>query len=364
MSIPQQVQLKLNDVYDYLYKGDNEVKRYCPQCGHKTLRKGRRYVRGVGERYVFWACTYNMQPRTWRGEKHNRKPCDLVIAFDDRDAEIDDFGGVLGLMSQIHIPQIQQWLLKHDPTIHARGMEVIYEGPIFDVVRRRNDQGVGVGLYWRRQTHERENEDLFDPNNDMFWFARTEAAHHVEFRGFSASHLFANGKYCELWQQDEKEEDAVFKGKRCGKRMQAKIVDFCKAFEVAIPDILKRCKSETDRWAAERKAFEEELVSHVAPARCRISMQHYCGERRTATFSFPSVRPATAALIQDLTKIDIPFSGLISCTRSALSFDEAMKVESLLGVKYRVSLRKLDYSERFNLDMAKDLAAIIARDDS
>lgn len=349
--------LKLNDVYDYLFKTyEGVVKRYCPQCGHKTLRQGRMH------RHIFWACTYNMQPRTWRGEKHNRKPCDLVIACDDRDATIDDYGGVLGLMSQIHVPQIKQWLLKKDETIHARGMEVIYEGPIFDVVRRRNDNGVGAGLYWRRQTHDQENTDLFDPNIDMFWFARSEASHYVKFRGFAASYLFGKGKYVELWQQDEKEEDAVFKGKRCGKRMQAKIVEFCKAFEVAIPDILKECKSETDRWAAERKAFEKALVDHVAPAKCRMSMQHYCGERRTASFSFPSVRPSTAALIEDLTKIEIPFQGLIACTRSNLSFVEAQKVEALLGVKYRVSLRRLDYSERFNLDMAKDLAAILAQD--
>lgn len=357
--------LKLSDVYDNLYspaKDYRAAKRYCPQCGHKTLRNGTR--RGDrGGFYVFWACTHNMQPRTWRGKRHDRKPCGLILAFDDRDANIEDYGGVLGLMSQIHVPQIEQFLLRKTDSVHAKGMLTIYEGPIFDVVRRRaNDSGVGVGLYWKHRTYESDDETLFDPNYDMFDFARSEAAHFVDFRGFKAAYLFDKGDSVELWQQDEKEEEAVFKGGRCNKKMQAEIVEFCRAFEVAIPAILQQCKAEKDRWYREKLEFKSTLDHHVAPARLRMSMQHYCGHRKTATFSFPAVRPKTASEIADFLEITIPFSGLISANKSELSFDEAQQIEQLLGVEYRVSLRKLDWSMRFNIDQALGLAEIIARD--
>lgn len=357
--------LKLDDVYESLYDTTDHRRKkvYCPQCGHKTLRNGRRL--NAGGYHVFWACTHNMQPRTWRGERHNRKPCDLVIQVPGRDATPNDFGGVLGLMSKIHIPQIKQWLLNNDGEIHARGMKVIYEGPLFDVVRRRvTSSGVGAGLYWKRRTYERDDETLFDPNDNLFSFARSEAAHYVNYKGFQAAYLFDKGKYVELWQQDEDEEKAVFKGARCGKRMQKEIVEFCKAFEVDIPEILMRCKQERARWAAEKRKFQQDLEQHVAPRPLRLEMQHYSGETRQASFCFPHVRPATAARIEALLDEKIPFVGLSGATRTGLTFDEAQKVEDLLGIKYSVNLMRLSYSRHYDIDTAKALAKIISEDQS
>lgn len=368
MSVPEQQQLKLDDVYDNLYKGDSAVKRYCPQCGHKTLRKGERYMGQYPNRRTrtIWACTHNMQPRTYRGEKHSRKPCDLVLAFDDRDAKIEDYGGVLGQMSRIHIPPIQSYLLEKRSDVNARGMKILYEGPLFDVVRRRNtESGVGVGLYWKAATYGEDEDDLFDPRNGAFDFARSEAAHYVMYRGFQAAYLLDRDICVELWQQGEDEEKAVFKGARCGKRMEKEIIDFCKAFEVDIPKILGEARDEDNRWKRERQEFKRTMANAVGgSSNLKVSLVHYCGERKTATFDFPSVRPSTAALIQDLTEIPLSLSGLSNATRHQISFDEAQKIERLLGVQYRVSLRALSYHKRFNIDMAVDLAKLIAEDQS
>jgi len=350
--------LKLKDVYSCLLRGNETAKRYCPQCGHKTLRKGRRYLYEIRKELVIWACTHNMQPRTHRGKPHNLTPCDLVIAFDDRDAEIDDYGGVLGLMSQIHVPQIQQWLLKNNSDIHARGLDVLYEGPLVDVVRRRDGDGVGVALFWRGSTWDKDDSSLFTPNNTMFEFARKEACGYVDYQGFKASYLFQEGISFDLWTKDSPEDQKVFKGSTCGKRMAAQIVEFVKGFELAIPKILMECKSEVDRWAAEERDFKATLNQRPGGLR-HMAVRHYCGERRSAALDFGVVRPYQAAQIEDLLKTSITFQGLCSANRIYVSMEEAMEIEKILGVEYRVSLRTIEYGMRFNLDMAMDMAAIL-----
>ncbi|MGE3483521.1 MAG: hypothetical protein AB7L09_02195 [Nitrospira sp.] len=354
------LQLTTKQVWDGVYKGSEKVVRHCPQCGNRTLRLGKHDNGPSFRRYECWVCTHNMQPLTYRGTKHERKPCGLVIAFSDRDAKIEDYGGVLGQMSRITESPIKLWLCQNDDSIIARGMDVLYEGPIVDVVRRRDSDGISVAMYWRGRTWDQDN-NVFHPNDSMFDFARSEAAEYVSFRGFSAPTLFRKGTFVRLWTKPVKEGDEeknVFKGPRCGKKMAAEIVSFVKAFEVSIKDLLVQCKSEYDRWAAERKAFLREIIDHVGAVPRGMDMWHYNGQTKLAKFRFDSVRPAQAVLLQDLLQHEIPFFGLQCVDRPQMTVEEAVKVEALLGRKYAVGLGFMQ-TMRFNVEMAKDIAKIV-----
>ena len=358
MSQKVPLQYKLNDVYGYLYRGAKRKTRYCPQCGHKTLRKGRIYQESHIKSFTFWACLHNMQPRTYRGTPHGRTPCGLILAFDGAHAEIDDFGGVLGQISRIHVPQIKQWLLKNDPDIHARGMVEIYKGPLFDVVRCRDHRGVGVKLYWRALTWDREDDNLFHPARDMFDFARSRAAHYVTYKGIPAARLFALGHRQTLWSPG----DTLFGEGNCGKRMQAQIVEFCESFEVDIPSILLECKAENDRWEREERELKAAAARAAGSKLSKLGVVSYCGETRTASIWIQAVRPIQAMEIEELLKDKISVQGLPNASRCSLTTREALAIEELLGVSINVNMNSVcGQQQRYNSDMVSDLAAIVHR---
>lgn len=312
----------------------SEQKFYCPKCGKKKLVSAYGYVGDGYHRY--WRCEHNMEPKSWRGrrdwDKEKNPPCGLEIKVPGRNAEIDDYGTVIDKMANIAVPQIQQWLLKHDSDVRKKGIEVLYEGEFLDLVRRTDagHGGLGVAIYWRAATWDRD-PDIHNPTaieNDAL---RAESSQHITFRGFNVAYLFDG--HSVIWQKGEDQHDAVFKGKTLGKKLKAKLVSFAQAVEANYEKLLAKAKSESARWVEEKKAFKH-AIEQVALAdgrgRFPVRVDHYCGETQTAKVRLDMVTAEQAIQVKKILGVDIQLEMSFGNLHKRVSPETAVRLSALL----------------------------------
>ena len=300
---------------------------YCPKCGHKKLVSDHAYS-GNGY-YRIWVCLHNVPPERRRYSSKPRKelgpPCGLKIKAEGRDANIDDYDDLLGKLATIGVPEVQQWMLQHKRSIHKKGLEVLYQGPLVDLVRCNDGDGVGVGLWWRGATWD-TGAGLINPTEGSNNALRSEAAQYVMFRGFSCSTLFArNG--ADIWKPGD-DTAAVFKGKSLGKKLKERLVRFAIALEQELPELIKLCKSERQRWVNEQARYEEALSLYGRYG--GVTLSHYCGERKTGRINVRQVRPAEAKAMEELLGFEIKLDAL-SVHPSQVSPDQAIEIERIVG---------------------------------
>ena len=357
------LKLGLNQVYDEL---DRDETFYCPQCKHKTLRKGSSSAGQDGWRsYVVYGCTHNMKPRTYRGKQPTGKPCDLVIAVAGRDAEISDYYDVLDELALISVPKIERWLLQNSQDIHIKGMETLYQGAYFDLVRRRSTDGLCAALYWRAQTWD-QGGDTLDPHRAEFYACRSEAAEYVDFRGFNARYLLNDRvDSVPIWRKDEAEEEAVFPFKSLGKRNVAKLVRWCKAFERELPQLMLRCKQEYDRWKRESKSFWQAVIDHVGREPSRIEMLHYSGHTQTVSLRIDGTNLEESIKLRDTFGLeDVTFAALQGTISGGyyLDLETAQRVEQVTGRPFRTHMQSFlgkAFGHRYALQDVLTIAEIL-----
>lgn len=324
---------------------NNNEKFYCPECGKKKLVVDHQY-HGNGYHRVY-RCTYNEPPSTWRGRRNwnseENPPCKLVIKSpldkngNGRDAEIEDYGlaNPLSALSNARVPQIQQWLLTNDSDVRKKGIEVLYEGTMLDLVRRTDGCGLGVAIYWRSATWDAScAKNPLHRDNDAL---RAESSGYLDFQGMRLNYLFTGHPV--IWQKGEVLQDAVFKGKTLGKKLKAKLISFAKGVEANYDKLLTKAKSEHDRWNAEAKNFREKLdavwpkyaarYGHRPP----VYIDHYCGETATAKVSLAKV---TAT--------------------------QAVEIERVLGIKIKVDFSLGDHGREVTPETAVRLSELILQD--
>lgn len=300
---------------------------YCPKCGHKKLVSDHDYS-GHGY-YRVWVCLHNVPPGRRRYSSEPKKPlgppCGLKIKVDGRDAGIDDYDDILAKLATINVPQVQQWMLQHQRNIHKKGLEVLYEGPLVDLVRCNDGDGVGVGLWWRGATWD-TGAGLTNPIEGSNNALRSEAAQYVMFRGLSCSTLFArNG--ADIWEPGG-DDAAVFKGKTLGKKLKERLVRFTVALERELPELIRRCKEERQRWLDEQARYEEALNLYGRYG--GVTLSHYCGETKLGRVNVRQVRPAEAKAIEALLGIEIELNSL-SVHPVVVSVDKAIEIEKIVG---------------------------------
>lgn len=339
---------------------------YCPKCGKKKLQKERSWDRNHRAYFTTWRCYHNAGGRTWRAKKPDGPRCDVEIKVDGRDAEIDDWDNLLGKMSMISVPQIQQWLLKNESDCHKRGMEVIYEGEIASLVRRRDGDGVGVGLYWNRDTWDTD-PDVINPMSTSYDALRWESAQYLSFEGFNLRYLFTH-RGVNLWAAGEDQDDAVFKGKSVGKRLKAKLCAFAQRLEKAIPSLLEKAQVESARWVSEKGHFERCLKSAFDGVE-HFGITHYCGERQTAQINLRYLSVEGMLEANTLLNLDMKVGVQIGQHSDSVKPEVAIRFQEVLGI----DVGRQNISEHFqgawrtpgrriNLDEGIRLAKIVKAD--
>jgi hypothetical protein len=329
-------------------------KFYCPKCGKKQLIEDHEWTRGGYFRT--WKCLHNQPTRRRYYSKATAPkgdPCGLVIKVEGRNAEIDDYGGVLGKLAQVNVPQIQQWLLKYDQDVHKRGLEILYQGPLVDVVRRRDKSGVGVGLYWRGRTWD-EDPDILNPLNAPSLRAR--AASYVTHRGHAIGGLF-NRNGTNVWHKDD--DSRIFGARSYGKKLKADIVAWATSLEQALPGIIATCKSEDERWTIEQTQFSStvrQLVMHSGQGGFRLA--DYSGHTKTALMQMPPISPQAALKIGQALGVSFRLA-LLSVNPHYVTPEEAIKIEAVLDRKIVVSISGDLRRRRFTLDEATEVAKIL-----
>lgn len=341
-----------------------KVTYYCPKCGRKTLCEGRRYQQG-GEsitKHRFYACAYNRERNGSRSRRPAGPPCGAIIEVTDRNAEISDYGDVLAKMAKIGVSPIQQWLLENDREVSKRGMEVLYEGVILDVVRRHhNKTGVGVALYWKGQTYERE-ESTLDPIDSFHSALRSEAANYVSFGTTSAKELFRDNGV-EIWNKDN--ASLPFSG-GLGKKLKEKIVQFAARLERTLPRLFEECQAERRRWEIERGAFKDAIAAITDED--TFEVRHYSGETHTIFPVMRHVRPAEALKIAQFLGTEIKLSVLHQGRN--VTPEMAIKIEQLTEQEFTFNINhlfRLNWNEekegkkarRLYLDEAITIAKIL-----
>jgi len=337
---------------------------YCPKCGKKKLKAESSYRSDYNR---IWKCWHNVPPTRRRYGSTPKKlgpPCGLIIKVEDRDAEIDDYDDVLGKLAMIDVPQIQQYLLKEDRDVHKRGIEVIYEGTMVDLVRRRDSGGVGVALYWKAATYEQEVPDVINPFSSAYGALRSEAANHVMFRGRGVGHLFHNNGY-EIWDKDN--ESLPFTGKDVGKRMRADMVSWADALEKGFDLLATRCKNEAWRWDEEQRRFEQTLRNTLPSTdQHLVRLQHYSGASQTAKLAVAAVTARQALEISKL--LDRPVELQVLSQGPPVSPEKAIEIQSLVSQTMTFDLNRDHFQasygktlHRFTIDEAVALARIMGR---
>lgn len=335
---------------------------YCPKCGNKKLIKESEWHSGGYWRT--WVCKHNAKSTRYRygaPKKEKGPPCGVVIKASGRDAEIEDFHGVLGKMARINVPPIQTYLLEHDRDVHKRGLEVLYQGPLVDVVRRRhNDDGVGVALYWRKRTWDSEDDDLIDPCGTAYEALRSRAAHYIEFKGLALNYIFA-GNGSVIW---EKESTDPFPKGGLGKRTKAAIVEWVKGLEGAIPALLKQAKEEVCRWVKEKEFFQQELSRLTGGKTSTVRLHDYDGGKLTAQIVTRAVTPKELFDICKLLDYELTVPFTLGRTRG-VSLEMAIKLEETFGKKIELDSNRMfsghhpNVMRRVTLDEARAIAGIL-----
>jgi hypothetical protein len=326
---------------------------YCPKCGMKKLVRDSDYV--VDSWCRIYRCTHNEEPKSWRGRQNydaaKTPPCGLVIkGYNEdgsgRDATIDDFDQAHPLegLSYAVVPEIQKWLLRHDHNVRKKSVDVVYEGQWIDAVRRSEGDGIGIELYWKRHTYEKDDQQLIDPLHYAFDALRSEAANHIEFQGFALSHLFT--RHPVIWTKGESEDQAVFKDKSCGKRLREKVAALVDAMEDNFVELVASARREVARWKQEREAYEAALFDAAGD---RITVRHYSGETLNATLAMDRVTPREVDRINNEFGLNIKLGATLGNCHSL----EPLKLQELvdmIGAKEPIFdiNRELKMEERWN----------------
>jgi len=307
-----------------LYELDLTKTYYCPKCGRKKLCSGRRWQEiGQHDRYDFYGCTYNRPGKTYRAKMPSGPPCGLIIEIADRDATLDDYNDVLGRLAQINVPEIQQWLLKNKTNINKRGMEVLYEGTLVDVIRRRDSAGVGVALYWRAETWD-DDPDTLNPFSTINGALRSNAAHYVMFRGTPVGPQFqTNGT--DVWASGN--DAQVFTG-ALGKKLKAKIVEWAAALEKELPSLIEQCRAEDARWKAEEAHLKSAIGEIVSSGHFHIS--DYRGNTKTGGIWLRSVSPEEALSISRALNCEFKLNALVVAPHS-VSIEKAIELGKVMA---------------------------------
>ena len=343
---------------------DKSKTYYCPKCGKKKLVADSEYSDGRHNR--IWRCLFNVPVRRRYGSnaKPPGTPCGVVIKADGRDAEIDDYDDVLAKLATINVPQVQQWMLQHQRNIHKKGLEVLYEGPLVDLVRCNDGDRVGAGLYWRGATWDGDS-GLLNPIEGKHNALRCESAHYVKFRNFACSTLFAHNGAA-IWEPNE-DKDAVFSGKTVGKRLKDKLARFVVSLEKEVPGLIEQCKSEQQRWSDERSRYEERLAAVLGNVG-GLWVNHYSGESKRALINIRQVRPAEAKAIGELLGFEVKLN-VLSVSPHAVSPETASEIERVVGQPLTVDIARYfgrhygnDSSpeRRLSMDEALGVARILA----
>lgn len=259
---------------------------YCPKCGNKTLVAATSWQRdstGGHKSFRVWQCRHNsgskdLQRRLDNGWLYNDAsiaraknkvaacpPCNCEIQAQGRDAEISDYGTILDKIVRAD-NNFKDWLLETDHHIHKKGFEVIHQTDFMTVVRLRDQQGVGVWVYWEA---DRDSDQLLGRSA-----LQHQCALYVRFRGVSLRAIFYDRRFA-LWKKDS--DTMLFSGKSLGKRMKAKIVEWATAFEAEFPKLLQETRNQKGRWEGE----EAELKSELRSITNELVVNTYDGELAT-----------------------------------------------------------------------------------
>jgi len=265
-------------------------KFYCPKCGKKELTRS-------WDKNRTWKCQYNApSTRPWRsGAKVVAGPaCGLVISHPDRHAKISDYHSVLDLIVRDG-EAIKHHLLENNANVRKRGLEIMYAGELLDLVRLRDNEGVGAYIYFKAH---------WDGTVGGVPCQLTGgASRHIKFRDHTVESLSRVYRFC-LWAKKETyhpQRGAPFKGKLTAK-MRIAIVEWAAALDRAWPQLAAKATSEHDRWVSESKALQAEL-RFEGKGPC-VQVKLYNGETKTVSIDVhgaitPDQARAVAAIFAD-----------------------------------------------------------------
>ena len=289
-------------------KSEASKRWYCPKCGRKTLQRREESVYKKGK-LVFWVCRHayvspheryamGLTPghttRTfWELKRAKMGPtCGAEIRHPDRDAEISDYHGVLDkLVRATSTEPIRDYLLEHYPTIHRKGMEILYSSETLDLVRIRDQDGVAAWIYWKCTW-----EPGRDRNEIPWSIFQGAVGDYITFNGFKASRIFATDRY-PVWSKDVGK--ATINAAFFNKFSKAQVVKWAQDLEQALPEMMARAQSERARWTAEEQTLRMEVQS-ISPL---VAVTSYDGELRPARIRiYKLLTPEQAKVIAEVLK--------------------------------------------------------------
>lgn len=152
---------------------------YCPKCGEKKLRA--HYVDDPSIVSKYGSCR-----KTWICDNDRMKVadedgvvgaaierCGCEISVPGRDAEPADYINVLDRLVS-STPQICSWILGNHHKVHRTGLKRLFSGDHLDVVRLRDDYGIGIYVFFRSKT--------FEADDRLNGVLSQPAAQHIKFK--------------------------------------------------------------------------------------------------------------------------------------------------------------------------------------
>lgn len=230
---------------------------YCPKCGKKKLTKRRKWH---NQRYqTVLKCDHDKPGRRpyffirdsdkkeWEAKEAAKNPCDLVIeGKNGHDPKIEDYYNVLDKMAMVNVPMIQQWMFREQPTIRKKGLDVLYIGERFNLVRLCDDTGPGIWLYpgWTWEPRSEWPQAL-----DEVKVLTNVAATYITFEDTKVGNIFRCSRFA-LWQKNNSSGPFGEGGE--GKQARTKMIEWAEKLEAAYPSLLEKATAERARWRTER----------------------------------------------------------------------------------------------------------------